>query len=73
MSDCGITVSNPESPSKHVLRTSLLFGAATNVRCVRPDTLARYLTDPAQQDTPSGARRSARTMNRTRTVRPSSA
>ncbi|MFN8177681.1 MAG: tyrosine-type recombinase/integrase [bacterium] len=44
------------------------LGAGTDVRRVTPDRLARYLTDPSLQVTPSGTKRSARTMNRTRTV-----
>jgi integrase/recombinase XerC len=44
------------------------LGAQTDVRRVTPDRLARYLTDPALQVTPSGTKRNARTMNRTRTV-----
>jgi site-specific recombinase XerD len=44
------------------------LGAATDVRRVTPDRLARYLTEPSLQVTPAGTKRSARTMNRTRTV-----
>lgn len=35
---------------------------------VRPDTLARYLVSPTALESPDGHRRSARTVNRTRTV-----
>ncbi|MBZ0269958.1 tyrosine-type recombinase/integrase [bacterium] len=35
---------------------------------IRPDTLARYLTSPAALQSPAGYPRSARTVNRTRTV-----
>ncbi|MFN8180139.1 MAG: tyrosine-type recombinase/integrase [bacterium] len=44
------------------------LGTQTDVRRVSPDRLARYLTDPVLQVTPAGAKRNARTMNRTRTV-----
>ncbi|HEY7726828.1 MAG TPA: tyrosine-type recombinase/integrase [Candidatus Eisenbacteria bacterium] len=44
------------------------LGRRTDVRTVRPDALARYLTDPSLQVTPAGTKRNARTMNRTRTV-----
>lgn len=43
------------------------LGPTSHVRRVRPDTLARYLTDPSLQVTPAGTKRNARTMNRTRT------
>jgi integrase/recombinase XerC len=49
-------------------RVARWLGAGTDVRRVTPDRLARYLTDPALQVTPTGTKRSARTMNRTRTV-----
>jgi site-specific recombinase XerD len=44
------------------------LGPGTDVRTVRPDALARYLTEPALTVTPTGTKRNARTMNRTRTV-----
>ena len=44
------------------------LGAGSDVRRVRPDALARYLTEPSLLVTPPGAKRNARTMNRTRTV-----
>jgi len=40
----------------------------TDVRRVTPVLLARYLTNPSLQVTPSGAKRSARTTNRTKTA-----
>ncbi|MFN8179101.1 MAG: tyrosine-type recombinase/integrase [bacterium] len=53
---------------RELTRFARWLGATTDVRRVRPDALARYLTDPALLVTPSGERRSARAMNRTRTV-----
>jgi site-specific recombinase XerD len=44
------------------------LGPRSDVRRVRPDALARYLSDPSLQVTPAGTKRNARTMNRTRTV-----
>jgi integrase/recombinase XerC len=44
------------------------LGPNTDVRRVRPDDLARYLTEPSLLVTPAGTKRNARTMNRTRTV-----
>jgi site-specific recombinase XerD len=44
------------------------LGAGTDVRRVRPDALAGYLTAPSLMVTPTGTKRNARTMNRTWTV-----
>ncbi|MFN8179299.1 MAG: tyrosine-type recombinase/integrase [bacterium] len=53
---------------RELARFARWLGATTDVRRVRPDAIARYLTDPALLVTPSGTKRNARTMNRTRTV-----
>jgi integrase/recombinase XerC len=43
-------------------------GPRVDVRRVRPQTIARYLTSPESLVSPDGTKRSVRTVNRTRTV-----